>query len=648
MNGNAGSMYSSRLVAKADSTTSNPSEPAAQAPRPKSIRGRSPPQGEQGAEAREHVQRPGQRKGPTRSGSRSRAGGGPAPPRCPVGDLAEEAIGVRLAAGLEGRQQPCEAEPDHHQRHEPPAGFPRRGARRGATNAPASTSGGRNKPTGPFTRIAPAHAAPARSAAVKPPPPTSQRPLHGEQDEERQGRSSAARGAFQRTSAMLAKTAAAVGADARVAEQAPRDARREQDGARREQRRRQTRRDGVTSPPVPRPTPRARTGAAASPHRARRSRAARASRPPRASRAPPGRSAARRGPEVARRERPHHARPAPPRRAGAAAARRRSGRRLVPYGRQSTRGRRRGKAPPRRVGAGLTEEDREAGTVPRRGAARTSRARAGTRPWTSPRWRRRRSRSGDALGRVLAADLVLAPGDVPAFDRSNVDGWAVRAEDTFGADGARRPCACCSRGGADRRRPRAGGRGRRGRGALVATGAVLPRGADAVVMVEDTELEAAGACSRRPASRARGISAAGSDVARGEVVLRAGTRLTARETGTLAACGFAAVAACGARASAVISTGDEIVPPGAALAPGQVHDANATLVADAARELGRRGRRRSASSATTRRELRGGAPRRARALRRRAALRRHEQGRGRRLVPRVAASSPTSWPTAWP
>jgi putative molybdopterin biosynthesis protein len=191
----------------------------------------------------------------------------------------------------------------------------------------------------------------------------------------------------------------------------------------------------------------------------------------------------------------------------------------------------------------------------------------------------------DALGRVLATDLAPA-GDVPAFDRSNVDGWAVRAEDTFGADEARpallRPAA----------EPVSAGRAPQGEvGAgetiAVATGAVVPRGADAVVMVEDTELDADGRVRvTRPAVPGARISAAGSDMTRGEVILRAGTRLTARETGTLAACGFDRVPCVRRPRVAVISTGDEIVPPGADLAPGQVHDANATLVVDAVREIG--------------------------------------------------------------
>ncbi len=189
-----------------------------------------------------------------------------------------------------------------------------------------------------------------------------------------------------------------------------------------------------------------------------------------------------------------------------------------------------------------------------------------------------------SLGRTLAEDIV-APGDVPAFDRSNVDGFAVRAADTFGAD-ERTPRLLriaeesIDAGHAPTKELEAG------HAVVIATGGVVPRGADAVVMVEDTETDGDLVKVTRPVSPGGRISNAGSDITRGETLLRAGLRLSARETGTLAACGVDPVA-CRARVRvAVLSTGDEIVAPGTTLAPGQVHDANATLLADAIRELG--------------------------------------------------------------
>ncbi len=191
---------------------------------------------------------------------------------------------------------------------------------------------------------------------------------------------------------------------------------------------------------------------------------------------------------------------------------------------------------------------------------------------------------GAALGRVLASD-VRAPGDVPAFDRSNVDGFAVHASDTFGAS-EREPVALALVGAPIDAGDAPGGELARGEARVLATGGVVPRGADAVVMVEDTETREGTVSVRRPVAPGGRISQAGSDVARGEVVLRADTLLSARETGTLAACGFASVPCVRALRVAIVSTGNEIRAPGDTLTPGQVHDANATLLADTLREMG--------------------------------------------------------------
>ena len=189
-----------------------------------------------------------------------------------------------------------------------------------------------------------------------------------------------------------------------------------------------------------------------------------------------------------------------------------------------------------------------------------------------------------ALGRVLAADVV-APADVPGFTRSNVDGFAVRARDTFGAteEGPARlllnaevlapgmpPAMEVVPGSAT----------------SIATGAVLPRGADAVVMVEETEVEERGVLVRRPVAPGASLSAAGSDIAAGEVVLRAGEVLSSRETGILAALGLGEVEVVRRPRVALFSTGDEIVAPGEPLPHGFVHDANARILADAIREAG--------------------------------------------------------------
>lgn len=189
-----------------------------------------------------------------------------------------------------------------------------------------------------------------------------------------------------------------------------------------------------------------------------------------------------------------------------------------------------------------------------------------------------------AHGRVLADDVVAAI-DVPGFDRSDVDGFAVRAEDTFAATEE-----------APRSLPLANGSLKPGRlptielsnGAAIAiaTGAALPRGADAVVMVEDTTAKGARIAVRRPTTPAANVSFAGSDIARGETILRAGQVLSARETGLLAALGIAQVHVVAKPRVAVISTGDEIVPPGEPLSPGKIFDSNLTVLSHLVVELG--------------------------------------------------------------
>jgi len=192
-----------------------------------------------------------------------------------------------------------------------------------------------------------------------------------------------------------------------------------------------------------------------------------------------------------------------------------------------------------------------------------------------------------ALGRVLAADVV-APVDAPPFDRSNVDGFAVRAADTHGArDGAPRllvlndEVIACGTAPAIEVMP--------GTATAIATGGVIPRGADAVVMIEQTELIEDGAPAitlRRAATSGQLISYAGSDIARGETLLRRGALIGSREIGMLAACGLTAIGAVRWPRVAVLSTGDELVEPGRSLAPGRVYDSNGAILAAAIAEAG--------------------------------------------------------------
>jgi putative molybdopterin biosynthesis protein len=193
-----------------------------------------------------------------------------------------------------------------------------------------------------------------------------------------------------------------------------------------------------------------------------------------------------------------------------------------------------------------------------------------------------------ALSRVLAADVV-APVDAPPFDRSNVDGFALRAADTVGArDGAPRRLAlnrevvACGVAPSVEVKP--------GTATAIATGGVVPRGADAVVMIEHTDLVEEGAAPavevRRAVASGQFISYAGSDIARGETLLRKGKLIGSREIGMLAACGLAAIEVVRRPRVAVLSTGDELVEPGRPLRPAGVYDSNGAILAAAIVECG--------------------------------------------------------------
>ena len=192
-----------------------------------------------------------------------------------------------------------------------------------------------------------------------------------------------------------------------------------------------------------------------------------------------------------------------------------------------------------------------------------------------------------ARGRVLAEDVV-APVDVPGFDRASVDGFALRAADTEGASEAR---PATLRLTADLLTPGVQPRVAVGPGeaSVIATGGMLPRGADAVVMVENTEpVEGASphVAVQRAVAAGAFVAGAGSDIARGETVLRLGRVLTAREIGMLAAVGVAEIAVWRRPVIAILSTGDEIVPPGGPIRPGQVYDSNAAILAASVEECG--------------------------------------------------------------
>jgi len=190
-----------------------------------------------------------------------------------------------------------------------------------------------------------------------------------------------------------------------------------------------------------------------------------------------------------------------------------------------------------------------------------------------------------ALGRVPAVDIV-APEALPGFRRSTVDGYAVRAADTYGASEGLPSyldlAGSVRMGAAPTVAVPAGGC------VAVPTGAVLPGGADAVVMVEYTAATMPGTIEiTRPVAPGAGLVRADEDVAAGATLITAGRPLRSAELGLLAAAGVGMVAVHARPRVAIISTGDEVVPPSTpTLAAGQVRDATASALAGLVTEAG--------------------------------------------------------------
>src|SRR3954454_24237566 len=190
-----------------------------------------------------------------------------------------------------------------------------------------------------------------------------------------------------------------------------------------------------------------------------------------------------------------------------------------------------------------------------------------------------------ALGASLAEDIT-APIDVPPFDRSNVDGFALRSADLATA-GEGAPVRLGLNGETIHCGTVPALQVAAGTATPIATGGPLPRGADAVVMVEHTQPAGSGAIDvRRATSPGQFVSYAGSDIARGEALLRAGSIIGSREVGMLAACGVAQVFVARRPRVAILSTGDELVQPGQSLRPAAIYDTNGAIVTAAISENG--------------------------------------------------------------
>jgi len=183
---------------------------------------------------------------------------------------------------------------------------------------------------------------------------------------------------------------------------------------------------------------------------------------------------------------------------------------------------------------------------------------------------------GEASGRVLAEDTV-AGFNVPPFDRSSMDGYAVRAEDTFGAStfSPRRLKLI----GVQHAGELFEGEVSHGECVQIATGSPLSRGSDAVVMVEYTRLDGENVEIQRPAYPGANISPEAEDIMMGDVVIVSGEVLTPARVGALAALNIELAEVYEKPRVAVFSTGSEVRPLGEALEPGQIYDVNSYTLA---------------------------------------------------------------------
>jgi len=188
-----------------------------------------------------------------------------------------------------------------------------------------------------------------------------------------------------------------------------------------------------------------------------------------------------------------------------------------------------------------------------------------------------------ASGRVLARDIV-APIDMPHFDRANMDGFAVVASDTFGASSGT-PAYLEILGSVEMGQT-ARKRLSKGKAFRVATGAMLPPGADAVVMVEHTDEVGELVEIHKGVSPWQHVLRTGEDVEKGTTVMAAGRRLRPRDIGALTGLGITRVRVHRRPRIGLISTGDEIVPPERKPRPGQVRNVNQFSLAAMAESVG--------------------------------------------------------------
>ena len=190
---------------------------------------------------------------------------------------------------------------------------------------------------------------------------------------------------------------------------------------------------------------------------------------------------------------------------------------------------------------------------------------------------------GSALGRVTAED-VYARSDVPPFSRSLMDGYAVVASDTYGAD-EENPKRL-SIGGEVKIGEQSSQVVTEGEAVEIPTGAGIPAGANSVVMVEDTELDGDDLLVKSSVVPGENVLSAGTDIATGDLIIREGKELTPLEIAKLAASGLEAVEVERPPEVGIISTGPELVSPGGELPEAMIYDVNSSLLIAGVREAG--------------------------------------------------------------
>ena len=189
----------------------------------------------------------------------------------------------------------------------------------------------------------------------------------------------------------------------------------------------------------------------------------------------------------------------------------------------------------------------------------------------------------EAHNRVLA-EGITASFDIPPFNRSTVDGYAVKAEDTFGAYENKpvklKICGTVNVGEKPAITVASG------KAAEIMTGAPMPEGADAVVMTENTERKNSEIYVYAAVAKDENVMKAGADIKKGETVVKKGQLLSAREIGAIAALGKEKVKVYKVPQVAILSTGAKIPEPGKPLTPGKIYDINAYSLSAAVLEGG--------------------------------------------------------------